>query len=267
MKATWKFALAAVTGVALVTLAQNVMANHDADVSDDELKCQIAVSGEGGKLVAAVSKCAAKCRAAAAKTPFPVADCQGNPPTNPDMAACVTAAVAKAQAGEAKKCSVDCPDCAEYQNGDCAADATARTATTLASTNAAGLLVYCDDSGSGDGLTSDEDKCQQTISKNLSKMVGALGKCSAKCIAAEHKGKIPNGSCGTSPTDLKTIDCVAKVVGKTGAGIDKKCTAIGAMPECSSQPDGAGWAMFVQGLLSAQYGNTYCGSPSGAFLD
>lgn len=256
--------LAAVVTLGVVLmLGGRALANHDADVTTDELKCQSAVAGIQGKLVAAASTCSTKCQQGARAAKNPLSDCTS--PFGGAMLACINKAVGKALSDEPKKCAKDCPEC--YAGGDCTADAASRTATTQTQLNAFGPLIYCDDSGSGDGLTAGEGKCMDGISKGLSKMVGALGKCSAKCKAGEHKGTIPVGACDPPATDAATAACLSTVVTKTNAGIDKVCSAVSEVPECQAITTGAAWTTTVTTVLNASYLTTYCGSASAAFID
>jgi hypothetical protein len=125
--------------------------------------------------------------------------------------------------------------------------------------------VFCDDSSSGDGLTPEEAKCQDTTAKALSNFASKKGLCYRKCRADEHKGKIPAGSCTPPASDPKTTDCISKLETKTATLIDKKCEPLGGdRPECYGSTDGAGWAGLVEtGVDSASgqdQGDLYCQS-------
>jgi hypothetical protein len=109
--------------------------------------------------------------------------------------------------------------------GDCAADATARVAATEGNVDVLRPLVYCDDSGSGDGLTKAEAKCADTVAKTLSNFAKKKLNCLSKCRKDEHKGKVPVGSCTPPPSDPRASGCVAKEFSKAGTLIDKQCEA------------------------------------------
>ena len=230
------------------------LANHDPDVTDGELKCQTTTSGIQGKFVAAVAKCAIKCRQGAAKGTNPVSDCVPPYGGTTATATCIGKAVTKAQTDQPAKC-LECPAC--YTGGNCTADAAARTTNTQAQLVAFGALVYCDDSSSGDGLSAAELKCQGGVAGALSKFVGAIGKCSAKCKSGEHAGSITLGDCDPPGTNATLVACAGKATGSAAGAIDKACAD---KPECYvAVTTGAGWVALAQGALNAAYPMTYCG--------
>src|SRR5262249_43096967 len=151
-----------------------------ADLTGDEVKCQIGTSLAQGKFVTEAAKCAIKCQQAARKGGN-AADCA--PPFGGATLQCINLAVSKAEGLEQSKCSKDCPEC--YSGGDCTADSVSRTKNNLSQANTFGSILYCDDSGSTDGLTKAEAKCADMAAKTLSKYVAALGKCGQKCVADE----------------------------------------------------------------------------------
>lgn len=250
-----QFALVVFGAAALLFCGQRAaLAVHDADVTDDELKCQIGTSLAQGKFVVEAAKCSTKCQAGARKAANPISDCA--PPFAGAMLTCVNLATSKAIGLEGSKCAKDCPEC--YAGGDCAADAATRTATNQTQLNAFGPFVYCDDSGSGDGLSKVEAKCADTVAKTLSKFVAALGKCGQKCAADEHKGKTPVGSCTPPATDAKEIACINAATTKATSLIDGKCADA---PDCflPNLDTGTEFVTTVGGIVQAAYGQTYCG--------
>ena len=104
--------------------------------------------------------------------------------------------------------------------------------------DAQAALLLCDDSSSGDGLTTDEDKCRQAAEKELAKYAFKVGKCLAKCRKLEIKGKTL-GSCTESECatdgmprqecDPATAACVTKMTTKAYAKLVVKCPD---QPEC-----------------------------------
>jgi len=248
-------------GMVVLLTGKMAVAVHDADITDDEEKCQIGTSLAQGKFVAEAAKCAIKCQQAARKGGN-AADCV--PPFGGATLQCINLAETKAEGLEQSKCAKVCPEC--YSGGDCTADSISRTTNNLSQANTFGALIYCDDSGSGDGLTKVEAKCADTAAKTLSKYVAALGKCGQKCAANEHKGKIPVGSCVPPASDAKTQTCINAATTKATSLIDAKC---GDTPDCylPTLDSGAELTGAVGAVVQAAYGATYCGSPSGAFLD
>jgi hypothetical protein len=255
--------------VAAGLLAGLVMApaTH-AQVTKDESKCQTGGSGVIAKFVAAKQKCITKCEAGARKGQNPATDC--DPPYAGTTAACITdpvkGAEAKAVAGFQKACSKDCPEC--YSGGNCTTEANTRVTNTETQVDVLVAVVYCDDSASGDGLTTLEAKCQDATAKTLAKFVGAKSKCYAKCETAEASGKLPPNSCNPpTAADPKTAACVDKAEAKSIAGIDKACAPPkGESPECYAGSNGTSLTGLVETAVDSTLPGTYCASPSGAFV-
>jgi len=258
--------VASVLGLALVGLASRTWAVHDPDVTNDESKCQIGTSLAIGKFITDKAKCVIKCEQGARKSLNPATDC--DPPYAGATATCIGLAESKAESLEQSKCAKDCPEC--YTGGDCTADSSARVADAEAQVDLLVPLVFCDDSGSGDGLTGAEAKCQDTVAKTLSNFAKKKLNCYAKCRKAEHAGLSAPGSCDPPATDQNTIDCIDKEEAKAPFLIDKKCDSnvspSADAPECYSM-NGSGWVAVVESSVDAGQGNLYCGSPSGAFID
>lgn len=226
----------------------------------DTMKCQQINSKAGVKFVGAQQKCVNKCEKAARKGLNPYEDCE--PPYGAATEDCIVTAAGKALALIAKACAAECPTC--YAGGDC---------TTYANDNIADLrgqvdlfvgLIVCDpDSEAGDKLI---NKCIDGTAKNLAKFVGGKSKCYQKCIGLEFKGKIPAGGCvPPSPTDPKTAECITKAEDKAQAGIAKVCPS-GTEPGCWAVAS-TSWVPLVQSAVDSAIPQTFCGSPSGAFLD
>ena len=244
------------------------LANHDPDLSADEVKCQLGTSLAVSKFITDKAKCLTKCEQGARKTPplNPSSDCQ--PPYAGPTGDCVARAESKATGLEQSKCAKDCPEC--YMNADCAADASARIADTESNVDTLRLLVYCDDSGSGDGLTKAEAKCADTVAKTLANFAKAKLLCFSKCRKDEDKLKVPVGSCDPPPSDQKTSDCIQKATDKATAAIDKQCES--SVNSKADKPDcytltSAQWANAVEMAVDDGQANLYCGSPSAAFVD
>lgn len=232
----------------------------------DEFKCQQKTSKVGAKFILKKTKCVQKCEKNARKGKNSFDDCE--PPYANDTLACVQKEEDKAVSGVIKACTKGCPIC--YGGGG----ACDTFADDLVNDPGTGLeaqldvfvpLVVCDpDSEAGN---KDVEKCIDTTGKELSKFVGKKTKCYDKCVNLEFKGKIPGGSCTFgSPSDQKTLDCIAKAETKAEANIDKKCGDVGAAPSCWLFSTGAGWVGLTESAVDDQLPSTYCGSPSGAFL-
>lgn len=254
-------------GLLLLAQPHAALAVHDADVSDDEAKCQVGTSLAVGKFITEKAKCIIKCEQGARKAANSVTDCS-TPYANATLT-CVQLAETKAEGLEQSKCQKDCPEC--YTGGDCIADSNMRVADAEGQVDVLVPTVYCDDSASGDGLTAAEAKCQDTVAKTLSKFAAKKLKCYANCRKDEHKGKTPVGACNPPATDAKASACITKEEDKAAFLIDKKCDATvnpnAEKPECYGSATGAGLVAVVESAVDAGQPGLYCGSPSGAFLD
>ena len=260
--------LRAVTGVACLALVAGLAsASHDPDLTADEVKCQLGTSLAIGKFITAKAKCLTKCEQGARKGLNPSTDCA--PPYAGATLTCVDNAEGKTEGLEQSKCAKDCPEC--YTGGDCVADSQARTADAETQVDVLRLLVYCDDSGSGDALTKAEAKCADTVAKTLSNFAKKKLNCLAKCRKDEDKLKVPAGSCTPPPSDPKASACVQKEEDKAAFLIDKQCDPAvnpkAEAPECFAGQNGDGWAALVEAAVDNGDAGLYCGSPSGAFLD
>jgi hypothetical protein len=240
-----------------------------AQLTKDESKCQTGGANAIAKFVAAKQKCITKCEAGARKGTNPATDC--DPPYAGTTQTCITdpvkGAEAKAVAGFTKACSKDCPEC--YSGGNCTTEANNRVTATETQVDVLVSIVYCDDSASLDGLTKGEAKCQDSTAKTLAKFVGSKSKCYSKCESAEASGKLPPNSCNPPvPADPKTAACVQKAEQKSIDGINKACAPPkGEAPECyGSSVTGAFLTNTVEAAVDATLPATYCGSPSGAFV-
>jgi hypothetical protein len=230
----------------------------DAQLTSDECGCQTATGKAQATFVQSKQKCVTKCEVGARKGKNPVTDC--DPPYAGTTAACVDKAEAKAiSTGSKGKCAKDCPEC--YSGGNCPADATTRTADNEAQVDAFVPLIYCEPAPTDP----DEQKCQDAQAKEAAKFVKSKSVCYAKCRALECKGKVPAGSCTPPATDPKTVACIQKAEGKCTSGIDKKCT--GTTPACAAFQTSAALCAAIEGAVDAGQADTYCASPSGAFLE
>jgi|CXWL01.1.fsa_nt_gi hypothetical protein len=225
--------------------------------SEVEFKCQTTTSGLAGGFVYKKEKCLASCWGGVGKGIQPASDCV--PPFGGKTALCISSLETKTIAKESA--CLDCPEC--YSGGDCAADATARVAGLESIVDGLSPALFCDDSGSGDGLSALEAKCQQRTATYLGKLANDVLKCLMNCHKREFKGRVPAGVCSSPVSDAKTVTCLTKVNAKVIVGIDRSCTDA---PECYAL-DGAGWTAAVSPTVEGLDGGLFCGSPSGAFVD
>ena len=240
-----------------------------AQLTADENKCQLGTSLAVSKFITDKAKCLIKCQQGARKTLNPASDC--NSPFGGATASCVSLATSKATGLEESKCQKDCPECYGGGTGNCTTDANMRVADAESQIDTLSTSVFCDDSGSGDGLNKSEAKCQDTVAKTLSNFAKKKFLCYSKCRAAERKGDVAAGSCTPPASDPTTQACITKEENKAAGLIDKKCEASVSpsadKPECYGSATGSGWAAIVESAVDSSQGSLYCSSPSGAFLE
>lgn len=246
-------------------------------LTDAEFKCQAKVSKAAAKFVDKKAKCASKCLQDFWKGKHSnEADCLA--PYGGSTAECIDDTVTDKKGAEDKfrdailkscdpgtKSNTDCPEC--YSGGDCSTsgEATNRVQDIEGQVDSFGPGVFCERAGA----TKEEQKCQLNTAKTLAKHVKGINKCYDKCFSNARKGKIDEATCAPPASDPATAECVNKADGKSIAKIDKKCADIGASPDnCGGPyPDGASWVNLVDIAITGNVPGTYCGSPSGAFVD
>ena len=237
-------------------------ATHTPDITDDESKCQLKASLSIAKFIFKKANCVDACQKKAFKNPAVLPDCA--PPYGGATAGCVQSAEGKYAGLIQSKCGPDCPEC--YSGGNCQANADAKIATAEAHVDALLADVFCDDSGSTDGLTIAEFKCQRSVRKFATKFVADKMKCLAHCRKGEHKGKVAVGDCDPPAADPKTQLCIAKREARWAARIDGKCEAAvkpsADEPECGPYPanDGAAWIAAEEAEVDQQDADFHCGS-------
>jgi hypothetical protein len=116
---------------------------------------------------------------------------------------------------------------------------------------------YCDDSGSPDGLTSYEGKCQDVIAKYSAKAAYQVARCYGRCRQNVIKGLVTPESCEPPATDPYTQACLTKIDTTTQYRIDRYCTATGNQPECAPT-DGYGWAALARITVEGFDSYFYC---------
>jgi hypothetical protein len=250
-------------GFAVIGIFAMVAVGPVSAQTPDELKCEINASKVVAKFASAKGKCTQKCWSAERKGE--TVDCDPAGGRDSTTQTCIDAAEQKALDGQAKKCTVDCPEC--YSGGDCPANAQSKVDTAENLFDTQDTQVHCNNVAG----TADEAKCQAAAGKTLTKYVGALSKCSQKCNANAAKGKT-DGTCTPNPTDTATQTCIAAADAKCKAGVDKKCGDAGVTPQCWTDTGidtGMEWCNVVKGIVNGQYNSYFCetGSASGAFLE
>jgi len=259
-----RFRLAVPVIFALVLGPAPARALHDPDVTDAEFQCQYKTEIIAWRNFAKRISCVVSCERDA-RGGGDIADCSS--PFAGSTQGCVNGVNGKAQGGICKACNPDTPECYPASQ-NCPDLADAELAPTQGNADTVLSEVYCDDSGSGDGLTAAEAKCQDGTAKSLARFGVKKATCLAKCHRLEHRGATPPGSC---PNDAygKTQACIMKLTDATVLKIDKLCSpGLGAeAPECHAGKTGAQWVQEVEDDVDDLDPDYICGSPSGAFLE
>lgn len=200
------------------------------------LKCESSVLKNAAKLTLAVSICHMKMADAGVKQ------------KSFDEEACETAARGKYDAANAK---LTCPACVD--------SAAIGNSVESQLDGAANAVLYCDTTSGtpfgGDDLgdvpaDKKSEKCQNLTAKQLALLVGAVSKCHNKLVAALQKAK---------SFDEET--CENAAVGKFNAFTSKLTDC----PACLTALLGTLGQSTADGV-DAALNQTYCASPSGAFL-
>jgi hypothetical protein len=271
---------ALLAGVASLALAN--IASAQAVLTKEELKCQTGVSKAAAKFVGSKAKCAIKCQQNAFKGVNLQTDCYA--PYAGATLTCITEPTLRKGAEEKyedaikKACpEINCPECFVAQSGDCTTLAADRVQENEGQVDSFGPGVFCQGYGNAPTApTKEELGCEVNTAKTLSKLVGSVNKCYDKCNGNAFKGLISAASCAPPASDPATSTCLSTAKSKAIAGVDKKCSALGAiaLPDCDETnatpdeyPDGAFWVNTVSVVIEGNVPDTYCGSPSGAFLN
>jgi hypothetical protein len=258
-------------GVLLAMLASNAAAqcSHDAELTPTEITCQggesVALAKFSKRKGTCVKRCLAELRPTAnAGDPVDFGACLP-PYTDAALLACLSApdtgAEVKAEAEIVRKCSADTPEC----YGDLQTRAPARVGQIEALIDEDVPVVYCVEASNTDPSGA-EARCEDTVAKASAKLVGAIAKILRRCRASECVGRVAPGGCEPGPgQDVAIFQSLDRQAARAAALIDGKCIDAGAKPPCMAFL-GPGWAGHV--LENANYFRTsYCGSPSGAFVE
>jgi hypothetical protein len=276
-----RFGTAVIAAAGFCLMANQVLAQFPpaTDPSKGEQKCESSVGKTLSKFVSSKAKCVSKCIGTGRKTSGPYAGCFP-PYSDPTTGACVNdptkGAEAKARASIVKSCQDqpgkdNCPECYAPSNCTTGNPFVSNTETQV---DPFVILIYCTEANTNTP-TKDQAKCEDGVSKALTKFVGSKTKCYDKCNQNMNKGKIAPGSCNPpNPADPATFACVKDPVkgaeAKAAAAIDKVCANVpGATPSCygTSLDQGSEWVNLTETQIDNTTPMVACGSPSGAFVD
>ena len=183
-----RFGIAAIAATGFCLIASRVPAQFPpaTDPTKDEQKCESNAGKTLSKFTSSKAKCVGKCIGTGRKTSGPYAGCfapYADPTTNACIMDPVKGAEAKARSGIVKKCNVagkdSCPEC--YAASNCT---TGDPFVSMTETNIDPfvILIYCTEANTNTP-TKDQAKCEDGVSKALTKFVGSKAKCYDKCNA------------------------------------------------------------------------------------
>jgi hypothetical protein len=228
-----------------------------AQVTGDELLCEVKASVLAWKLFYQHGKCLLACNRNVRAGELDAAACDPGPELDARTAACLqktsssmTGSACKSCAGNVPACygAGNCPDVVQDVLGSVAAEAVGVTDAVL-----------CDDTASGDGLTAVEAKCEDGLALLLGKFAARKAMCLARC----RKRFTGNECMGGAVTEPNTAECIAKAENRTITSIARRCPD---PPECHGSTDAAGWVASVEQLVDGHDADLFCASPSGAFV-
>lgn len=250
MRAAWFLILLATIGLAPPAAAE---------VTFEEATCEVKTSIAGWKYAAAKMGCLVSCqRAVRAGTADP-SECV--PPFESSQTfGCIQGKQGRTNGRICSSCNPDAPEC--YPSDICSE--TTGTIVDYLDLGIDGSLmptIYCDDSGSPDGLTYLEGRCQDYVTKYMAKAGYARAKCIAKCRLNELKGVVAPGSCTFPISDPATVTCLGKVELATAPRIDRYCAApYGDAPECHAGLVGGDWIQIMELVVDSYDGFFFCES-------
>jgi hypothetical protein len=248
-------ALAVTLALAVLAIGGSpARALHDPDITQDEFKCQYKTEGLAWKYYAKRIACVVSCQRDQ-RDGGDLSKCVV--PSGTGVNGCINGSHGNAQGHICNACNPDPPEC--YPPGSCSQLADAELG--LVEPKADTLLgeIYCDDSGSGDGLTATEGKYQDGLAKVLLRFAAKKARCIAKCHAIVHKTGDTTIQC-TPPgvNEPKTQYCIDKLTDYSGLKLYKLET-VADPPECHAGKTSAQWVQEVEDDVDALDPGFNCG--------
>ncbi len=172
---------------------------------------------------------------------------------------CLALASARAEVTALRDCAGNaCPDC--YAHGSCTdfvSQARFKREDAVAYRTAG---VYCDDSGSADGLTARERACRTGLAAAAAKLSGSLDRCFGRCARDARRSGRPLEACRPAALDEPSADpalqrCVDTARARSERGCEKRCEDV---PDCfgSTCRDFLATVVGDEGAAAAE---AYCG--------
>ncbi len=238
-------------------------------VSKQVFTCEDKSSKALSSFVHAKAHCITGCERRARQGKNPFSDC--DPPAfGGETAVCIfdaqKGAEGKATLGILKGCHAGCPVC--YGGGDCSAASTSHVSFSENLFDSLHPLIYC-----ATGGNASQNTCRERVADAFSVYAKRHTKCYRSCYLGAQKGKVAAASCAPpSPTDPKTVECLDLANTKAATVIDKGCFRPRAdAPPCydgtTAPSSGANWALLARAAFDTTIPMSFCGSPSGAFVE
>ena len=263
-----------VSGSAIVFSAQVLMAGPLPDPpfqfggfnppDQNVLKQELAVGKIISKYAAARASCDQKAVSGLQKAYPPAGDGSKVLDNQTKWTACVAAANAKYVAARDKQLIKGTPPCLNQAGIDAIKSQLDALTPPLAA------LLYCDDGAAspdptvGINIPDDKNEAKGEVSaaKNALKAGTDAGKCYDKAASAVFK----NGGTILAADLTKFNDCIAKTTGKVNAAMQKLADQ-GVLPSCLPVVLAQGVGASAVSLGGQFTDETYCASPSAAFID
>ena len=138
---------------------------------------------------------------------------------------CIQGKQGRANGSICSACSRDTPEC--YPADPCPETTNVFLSTIDDVLDVMMPSFYCDDSGSPDGLTAYEGKCQDVVARYSGKAAYQVARCYGKCRQNAIKGLVLPEACAAPATDPYTQACLSKIDTTIAYRIDRYCTATG----------------------------------------
>ena len=251
------------TRVGLVAVAALVAAVRPgrAQPTQEEFLCEYKGNDAAWKMGALEMRCVTVCERAVRAGATAPSDCVR--PFAGATQGCVNGAQGKETGRVCNACNPDAPEC--YGSADCNVIGDGFRTAIEGQIDPILADAYCDDSGSADGLTAAEGKCQDTVARYLGAFLAKKAHCLSKCHAIEFKSGQPVGTyCTpgaiTDPTG-RTQYCLDKLSTKARLYIDKGCDPVTYgrdPPECHNGRTSSDWVALAESAVDGQDPGFFC---------
>jgi hypothetical protein len=227
----------------------------------DEFICESKGSQAVWKLAAAEAICVVVCQREVRAGSTDASECVR--PFSGQTQGCVNGAQGKAGGRIGKACNPDQPEC--YTGANCEQIGDDLIPAIEAQLDPLLAAAYCDDSGSPDGLTAAEGRCEDAVAKYLGAFLARKARCLAKCHSIEFKSGVATGTycSGGSVNDPtgKTQACIDSLQLKVQRYIDRGCDAVAYAadpPECHNGRTAADWVALGESAVDGQDPSLFC---------